>query len=300
MKPRFSASEVAGLLGLNPYKSKNEVLLKVITMMPKFKPYVLNVKDMLGAKTEKEVITAAPPEAMKAMWASVNTACAAKSDAEMEQAIQTFKTTHIQQSVKTALEGGKAVESEAVRQAVIRVQKGVSTVAAELSVLAVQPDVISAVSATQEHQVLASEIQKRRGTKLEDKAENNYAVATGKDVTERNTFTDFECAEYRLIGYLDGMQDGKVVETKNRKRFWTVPPAYDFVQLRCYMFMKGKKDGVLLENFPGRGPRTTDVPWNDEEWLSIHEGLCAAARTIEHMTEEDAQSLAYSVFSTTV
>lgn len=300
MKPRFSASEVAGLLGLNPYKSRNEVMLKVITMIPKFKPYVLNVKEVLGAKTEREVITAAPPEAMKAMWASVNTACVATSDAEMEQAIQTFKTTHIQQTVKTALLGGKAVESEVVREAVIRVKAGVSTVESELSVLATHHDVISAVSATQEHQVLASEIQKRRGTKLEDKAENNYAVATGKDITERNTFTDFECPDYRLIGYLDGMQDGKVVETKNRKRFWTVPPAYDFVQLRCYMFMKGKRDGVLLENFPGRGPRTTEVPWSDPEWASIHEGLCEAARTIQNMTEEDAQSLAYTVFSATV
>lgn len=300
MKPRFSASEVAGLLGLNPYKSRNEVMLKVITMIPKFKPYVLNVKEMLGAKTEREVITAAPPETMKAMWASVNTACVATSDAEMEQAIQTFKTTHIQQAVKTALLGGKAVESEVVREAVIRVKAGVSTVESELSVLAAHHDVISAVSATQEHQVLASEIQKRRGTKLEDKAENNYAVATGKDITERNTFTDFECPDYRLIGYLDGMQDGKVVETKNRKRFWTVPPAYDFVQLRCYMFMKGKRDGVLLENFPGRGPRTTEVPWSDAEWSSIHEGLCEAARTIQNMTEEDAQSLAYTVFSATL
>jgi hypothetical protein len=134
---------------------------------------------------------------------------------------------------------------------------------------------------------------------LEDKAENNHAAATGKEVTDRNSFVDFECDSYRLIGYLDGMQDGKVVETKNRKRFWAVPPAYDFIQLRCYMFMKGKRDGVLLENFPGRGPRTTALPWNDDAWDLIHEGLSDVARTIANITEEDAQSLAQSVFAAT-
>jgi hypothetical protein len=110
---------------------------------------------------------------------------------------------------------------------------------------------------------------------------------------------DFECDSYRLIGYLDGIQGDKVVETKNRKRFWTTPPAYDFIQLRCYMFMKGKRDGLLLENFPGRGPRTTALPWDDEAWNLIHEGLCSVASTIANVTEEDAHSLAQSVFATT-
>jgi hypothetical protein len=154
------------------------------------------------------------------------------------------------------------------------------------------------IEQTQEHQVLASEIQKRRGTRLEDKAENEHAVSTGVQVTDRNTFVDFECSDYRLIGYLDGIQGGKVVETKNRKRFWTTPPAYDFIQLRCYMFMRGKCDGVLLENFPGRGPRTTALPWDDDAWNLIHEGLCSVARTIANTTEEDAHSLARSVFAT--
>ena len=154
------------------------------------------------------------------------------------------------------------------------------------------------IEQSQEHQVLASEIQKRRGTRLEDKAENEHAVSTGIQVTDRNTFVDFECSDYRLIGYLDGIQGDKVVETKNRKRFWTTPPAYDFIQLRCYMFMKGEKDGVLLENFPGRAPRTTEVPWDDERWMDIHAGLCGVARTIANITEEDAHSLAQSVFAT--
>jgi len=296
-KPRFSASDVASLLGRNPYRSKNESLLKVISMMPKFKSLVLDVKTTMGAKSEREIVAAASPAALKAMWASVDQSVGATSDAQVEKAISTFKQEHVRQVVQETLEGKRAPANDALKDIVAKIASGHTTAAAALPDLVARADIVAHVESTQEHQVLASEIQKRRGTKLEDKAENNYAAATGVEVTGRNSFVDFECSTYRLIGYLDGMQGEKVVETKNRKRFWTTPPAYDFVQLRCYMFMKGKKDGVLLENFPGRGPRTTEVPWDDEPWMEIHDGLCDVARTIENITEEDARTLARDVFS---
>jgi len=298
MKPRFSASDVASLLGRNPYRTKNETLLKVLTGMPKYKSAILGLKDTMGVKNEREIVAEASPSALKAMWKSVDQAVGATSDAQVENAISAFKQEHVRQVVQETLEGKRPPTCVALEEVVARVIAGQTTVENELLTLCVLPEVKMAIESTQEHQVLASEIQKRRGTKLEDKAENDHAAATGIEVTGRNTFVDFECSDYRLIGYLDGMQGEKVVETKNRKRFWTVPPAYDFVQLRCYMFMKGKKDGVLLENFPGRGPRTTEVPWNDEQWEEIHEGLCGVARTIANITEEDAHDLARTVFST--
>ena len=297
MKPRFSASDVASLLGRNPYRSKNESLLKVISMMPKFKALVLDVKATMGAKTDREIVAAASPAAMKAMWASVDQSVGATSDAQVEKAIETFKQEHVRQVVQETLEGKRVPMCVALEEVVARVIAGQTTVEKEMPTLCASAEVKTVIEKTQEHQVLASEIQKRRGTKLEDRAENNYAAETGVEVTNRNSFVDFECDDYRLIGYLDGMQAEKVVETKNRKRFWTVPPAYDFVQLRCYMFMKGKKDGVLLENFPGRSPRTTEVPWDDEQWAEIHDGLCGVARTIANITEEDARDLARNVFS---
>ena len=299
MKPRFSASDVASLLGLNPYRSKNESLLKVLSMMPKFKSVVLGVKDTMGAKTEREIVAEASPTALKAMWASVDMACTATTDAQVEKAINTFKQEHVRQVVQETLEGKRPAVSPELEEAVARVIAGETTSEKEAAVLCVNPAVTTKIEQTQEHQVLAGEIQKRRGTRLEDKAENEHAAVTGVEVTNRNSFVDFECDSYRLIGYLDGMQGDKVVETKNRKRFWTTPPAYDFVQLRCYMFMKGEKDGVLLENFPSRGPRTTEVPWDDERWMDIHAGLCGVSRTIANITEEDVQSLARSVFAAT-
>jgi len=297
MKPRFSASDVASLLGRNPYRSKNESLLKVISMMPKFKSLVLDVKTTMGAKTEREVVAEASPAAIKAMWASVDQSVGATSDAQVEKAISTFKKEHVRQVVQETLEGKRAPANDLLKDIVAKIASGHTTAEAALPDLVAHAEIVAHVESTQEHQVLASEIQKRRGTKLEDKAENDHAAVTGIEVTNRNTFAEFECDSYRLIGYLDGMQGEKIVETKNRKRFWTVPPAYDFVQLRCYMLMKGKKDGVLLENFPGRGPRTTEVPWDEASWEEIHDGLCDVARTIANITDDDARSLARNVFS---
>ena len=81
MKPRFSASEVAGILGRNPYKTKNEVLLKVISQMPQFKEIVLAAKTAVGGKTDKEFVDAAPHEVHVALAKCVREATEAKSDA---------------------------------------------------------------------------------------------------------------------------------------------------------------------------------------------------------------------------
>jgi hypothetical protein len=266
--------------------------------MPKYKSAILGLKETMGVKNDREIVAEASPSALRAMWKSVDQAVGATSDAQVEKAISNFKQEHVRQVVQETLEGKRAPACAALEDVVARVIAGQTTIEKEMPTLCVRPDVKMVIESTPEHQVLASEIQKRRGTKLEDKAENDHAAATGIEVTGRNTFVEFECDDYRLIGYLDGMQGEKVVETKNRKRFWAVPPAYDFVQLRCYMFMKGKKDGVLLENFPGRGPRTTEVPWDDDQWAEIHEGLSSLSRTIANITEEDAHDLARNVFST--
>jgi hypothetical protein len=297
IKPRFSASEVAGILGRNPYKSKNEVLLKVLGQYPKFKPVIESVKSSLGGKTEREIVSEAPPEIQRVLAQCVAESTTARTDAEFEGVVKRFKEQNARVMLTNALNGSNVIRDldiDLVRSAQTRIQTGQTTIERELAALG--PVLAGVIDASKEQETLASEIQKRRGTKLEKVAEDAFVVETGKEITERNTFTQIECPEYRLIGYIDGFQDGKVVETKNRKRFWAVPPAYDFVQLRCYMRMKGKVDGVLLENFPAKPPRTTAVSWSDSAWESIHEGLCQVSREIAAMTHEDATLLAQTVF----
>jgi len=298
MKPRFSASEVAGILGLNPYKAKNEVLLKVLGQYPRFKPIIESVKSSLGGKTEREIVAEAPPEIQRVLAACVAESTAAKTDAEFEGVVKRFKAENAKVLLTNALNGSNVIRDldiDSVKAARVRIQTGQTTV--EREVAALGPVLAGVIDASKEQETLASEIQKRRGTKLEKVAEDAFVVESGKEITERNTFTQLECPEYRLIGYIDGFQDGKVVETKNRKRYWTVPPAYDFVQLRCYMRMKGKVPGVLLENFPAKAPRTTHIEWEDAEWNSIHAGLCEVSALIARMTDADVAGVAHAVYS---
>jgi hypothetical protein len=298
IKPRFSASEVAGILGRNPYKSKNEVLLKVLTQFPRFKPIIESVKSSLGGKTEREIVAEAPPEIHRMLAECVAESTTAKTDAEFEGVVKRFKAENARVLLTNALNGSNVIRDldiDLVKAARARIHTGQTTVEGEVEALGTI--LAGVIDASKEQEALASEIQKRRGTKLEKVAEDAFVVETGKEITERNTFTQLECPEYRLIGYIDGFQDGKVVETKNRKRFWAVPPAYDFVQLRCYMRMKGKVAGVLLENFPAKAPRTTHIPWDDAEWESIHAGLCAVSADIARMSDADVADLTRTVYA---
>ena len=160
MKPRFSASEVASLLNQNPYKSKNETLLKILTHLPQFKDIVLDVKRTFGAKTDREVVECASPESLKAMWNSVNISVKATSDQQMQQAIDTFKKEHIKQVIKESVEGKRPPSSSPiVREMVNNVKEG----KVSLEEACARSEVVSHIQETQEHKVLSSEIQKKIG-----------------------------------------------------------------------------------------------------------------------------------------
>jgi hypothetical protein len=221
MPPRFHPSEIAAVLGLNPYKSKQDVLLRIMSKMPEFKGKIE------APATDRELVDRAPPELKIGLQEAVVSAVSAKSDYEIRKIVDTYKKTI----------DGKADEKT-----------------------------ISA---------LTSEIQKQRGVRLEHRAEDNFG-----GVESRSEYVKFTCPQYEITGYIDGMRDGKIVETKNRKRFWKEPPSYDFIQLRCYMKMKGQVDGILLENFPENEPRVTHVSWNDSEWEAIHRGLLSVCDEI--------------------
>lgn len=221
MAPRFHPSEVAAVLGLNPYKSKQDVLLRIMSKMPEFKGKID------APPTDKELVERAPADLKIGLQEAIVSATAASSDYEIRKIVDAYKKTI----------DGRADEKT-----------------------------ISA---------LTSEIQKQRGIRLEHRAEDNFGR-----VENRSEYVRFACPEYEITGYIDGIRDGKIVETKNRKRFWKDPPSYDFIQLRCYMRMKGGLDGILLENFPENEPRVTEVPWNDTEWEKIHQGLLSVCDEI--------------------
>lgn len=283
--PIFFASEVAALLGLNKFKTRDEAILRVISSMPKFKPLIDRVKESTGAKTQKEIIDEAPQEIKASLQKAVASSIDSKCQKDIEETIQTFKKETTETLLKNAIEGKDTpVEFKA---AAVRIAKKETTVEVETKKL--EKSVVV--------DTLTSEIQKQRGTKMESAAEDKHGSDTGKAVTDRGSPVRFECDEYILVGYIDGMQDGAVLETKNRKRFWREPPMYDLIQLRCYMKMKGHLPGVLLECFPSGDSRKTHLEWDLDEWQSIHDNLCAVSEEISRLTLESAESIIRKVLT---
>jgi len=221
-RPCFNASEISGLMGLNQWKPRSEVIQRVMSKMTQF-------KDKVKAPiTDRELVLKAPAELKVGLKEAIIAATEANTDESLQQVIDEYKQTIV----------GKTDDKT--------------------------------------FEALSSEIQKQRGVKLEAVAEDNFG-----GVKNRGQFVQYNCPEYRIIGFIDGLKGGKIVETKNRKKFWNEPPVYDIIQLRCYMRMMGNVDGILLETFPGiSAPRTTDISWSNEEWDKINKCLLETCREI--------------------
>lgn len=275
--PIFFASEVAALIGLNKFKTKDEALFRVISSMPKFKSLIEKMKETTGKKSEREHIAEAPAEVKESLAKAVESSLGMCKTSDIQTKIEEFKKETTSQLLKGAIEGKDAPVE--FKMAAERIAKKETTIDSETVKLEKSAIVDS----------LSREIQKQRGTKLESVAEDKHGKDTGKAVTDRGASTRFECAEYILVGNIDGMQDGCVVETKNRKRVWNTPPIYDLIQLRCYMKMRGDVDGLLLESFPDGTTRKTKLVWDADEWDAIHTNLVAVADEIATMSSHKAE-----------
>lgn len=272
-KPIFYASEVAALIGAHRFKTREEALLRVFESIPACRVIVNRVKAETGARTEREIVRDAPASIHAAIETAVTSTVAATTQAEVQKTIETFQHTTAEALLRDTI-AGKYTDPD-FKAAAQRVLTGTSTIAAESTILETTPAVTA----------LTREIQKQRGTKLEHVSEDAHR----ETVTNRGDPVRYECDAYIIVGYIDGMANGKIVETKNRKRYWKEPPSYDIIQLRCYMKMKGCVDGVLLECFPGYPPRETPVEWDGDIWTRINGGLTEVADWIGRATPAEIE-----------
>lgn len=139
---------------------------------------------------------------------------------------------------------------------------------------------------------LTSVVQTSRG------AAKETAVAESRKLTQSNKrfYTREVCEDVQVGGRVDGLcEDERVVEEiKNRRRFWKIPPVYDIIQLRVYMWLLGGWNGRLVEVFPDGSTRVTEVGWDPSEWEKLSDRIQLAARFLSHASEEDALEWASS------
>ena len=146
------------------------------------------------------------------------------------------------------------------------------------------------------------EVAKKRGLGNEDKILNTYESERKVVLTERNTrMLRTEKEFFTLVGRTDGFvaEQNRVVDSKDRTRFFTSPPEYDIIQLRVYMHMLNAADSELIEKFPKNPTRHTVYVNSSEEWADIEANLNLAARRMNEILTDES-SLEDLVFKNTV
>lgn len=223
----------------------------------------------------------------------------ASEQRKLELGVATQKSEASQALLVDAAKHHKATALSATNSALkaAEAQSLVSKATADRAATAATARVLAEAAAAGPRALRAhSEAQatKKRGREGEDQDLNALAKRRSVAVTERNTSMKYKSfKEYTLGGRCDGVMDnGTIVESKRRKRFWANVPEYDIIQLRAYLEIYGATDGVLSENFPDGSNRETFVKADAEEWATIHEGLCEAAEAMRALqTKEDLMVL---------
>jgi len=115
-------------------------------------------------------------------------------------------------------------------------------------------------------------VYRQRGLQNENKALNNYETVHTVEVEQRNT-TSFKKSyeKFKLNGRTDGYvaEHKRIVDAKERTRWWSEPPVYDEIQLRVYMELSGAIESELFETFPDGRTRTTKYTNDPEKWATI-------------------------------
>jgi len=149
---------------------------------------------------------------------------------------------------------------------------------------------------------IRGKVSKGRGIKNENAILDQYETHRDVKVTERNTKTfRKDYGSFKLVGRTDGYvaSENRIVDSKDRTRWWPQVPLYDEIQLRCYMEMAGAAESELIERFPDGRVRHTKYLNDPEKWKGIQTAIEEAVVKLNGLlTEEEA--LKRVVFANTV
>lgn len=264
MIPEISASKVAGFLGLHKFQKPTEVAYELLLKDPVFKAKIAEIEraDVRRPfhQLVNEVLREGPIQDVVA------------------EGIRSAQTTQDVQSVL----GEVAAQADLVLQ----MRKG---------------NLPSDVRARLVDEV-RGKVSKQRGLNNEDGILNTYETARAVKVVERNTKTiKKDYGEFKLVGRCDGYvaSENRIVDSKDRTRFWPTVPMYDEIQLRCYMNMYDATEAELIERFPDGTDRHTKYVADPAIWSSLEASI---RRNVEKLTIslENPEELKRIVYANTV
>lgn len=264
MIPEISASKVAALIGVHKYQSPAQVMYELLQKDKDVKQRIRDIERAHGRRPFYVVLS----EVMK------------------EQAVQDCISQGIDAASKT--NDVPSVLDDVQERAAIVLSLRCGTIAPETRARLAEE--------------VRGMVSKRRGINNENAILDQYEVQREVKVTERNTKMCRKTYDtFKLCGRTDGYvaSENRIVDSKERTRFWDTVPIYDEIQLRCYMEMTGAVESELIERFPGGETRHTKFTNDPEKWKTIEQALERAVAKM-NAAVDNVEQLKRIVFENTV
>jgi hypothetical protein len=264
MIPELSASKVAGFIGLHKYQNANEIAYELLSKDLVAKTRIAEIERAHNRRSFYQVLS----EVLK------------------DGPIQDCVSSGIKAAQKTTNVAAVLDEVEAQANLILELRRDAFT-----------PEVRAQLAGE-----VRGKVSKQRGLNNENHILDQYETQRDVKVTERNTKTvkkDF--GTFKLVGRCDGYvaSESRIVDSKDRTRFWAQVPLYDEIQLRCYMNMYDASESELIERFPDGRVRHTKFTNDPVKWASIVSSIERAVAKL-NAALSDEEELKRIVFANTV
>lgn len=264
MIPEISASKVAGYIGLHKYQDANEIAYELLCKDRVAKVKIADIEHVHKRRPFNQVLN----EVLK------------------EWSIQDCIHSGIKAAQATTNVSGVLEDTEAKARLVLDLRRDSFT-----------PELRARIATE-----VRGQVSKQRGLRNENTILDQYETQRDVKVTERNTRTvrkDFGL--FKLVGRTDGFvaSENRIVDSKDRTRFWAQVPLYDEIQLRVYMNMTGATEAELIERFPDGQVRHTKYMNDEVKWARLQEAIEHATSRI-NLALHDDEELKRIVFLNTV
>jgi hypothetical protein len=262
--PELSASKVAGFIGLHKYQNPQEVAYDLLRKNAGMKAKIAELEQAHNRRSFQSVVT------------------------------DVLKDSSIAECIRSGI---RAANHTSDVSGVLEAVQGRAAVVLDLRRDSYSPELKARLA-----DEVRGQVAKRRGLQNEEKILNTYEAVKDVKIVERNTKTikkDF--GTWKLIGRCDGfvVAESRIVDSKDRTRYWPEVPVYDEIQMRCYMNMYDAKESELIERFPNGETRHTLYPADVEKWATLQAAVEKGMESL-HRAVIDEEELKRIVFTNTV
>lgn len=274
---KINASDVAALIGKNPYKLKEEIFERIA------------IDAGLVDFEESDI----PEEVANQLQEQVQHVLQSKTAQQTEYCMQQYEEKACELVIediimrntgKTPILSKSVEVTSAVQNAIKNICKEEHRPKIIIEKAMKNSEVQKFIKTNSEVQEVCKKINTIRGSALEETSTNLFEKTYKAPILHRNSKCYiWKSDKYLIAGRVDGLTDDAIIETKTRRRVWKTIPEYDVIQLRCYMKLCNKQIGYLNEQFPDGTSRSTKIEWNDSEWNDIQVAISCAIIEFESL-----------------